>query len=342
MPTGTQIMNTVKTWQESNEWGYLFGARGQYFVDSLYEQFKADALAAGDTNRYNNVLRAWELWKYRNVADCSGIIYKAMRENGMTLDRFYTSSVPWTNGTKYAITSFANIPNIPGIALWRSGHIALLVDRTAQYSTVEAMSTTRGVCRGSFYDTNGNARFTHWGYLEGVTYSGATDPTPEIDWISFHPTRTLQYNDVGDDVKLMQLALNHANNAGLSGTGNYRTATKAAVQNFQQSKGLTVDGICGPNTWRALDFTLATNYGASNAAPVFKPFRNVKNGNSGDDVRLLQLALNEAVNAGLSGTGSFGSSTENAVRNFQSANNLTVDGIVGRATWTALGFTVNY
>ena len=94
MPTGTQIMNTVKTWQESNEWGYLFGARGQYFDESLYEQFKADALAAGDTTRYNNVLRAWELWKYRNVADCSGIIYKAMRENGMTLDRFYTSSVP--------------------------------------------------------------------------------------------------------------------------------------------------------------------------------------------------------------------------------------------------------
>ena len=34
--------------------------------------------------------------------------------------------------------------------------------------------------------------------------------------------------------------------------------------------------------------------------------------------------------------GIFGTGTENAVKSFQSANGLTVDGIVGQATWTKL------
>lgn len=65
------------------------------------------------------------------------------------------------------------------------------------------------------------------------------------------------------------------------------------------------------------------------------------NGNSGDDVRLLQLALNEAIDAGLSGTGSFLSATETAVREFQADQGLDVDGIVGKDTWRALGFSPN-
>lgn len=116
--------------------------------------------------------------------------------------------------------------------------MALLVDLTASKPTVEAMSTTDGVCRGTFINSDEKARFTHWGYLAGVTYNGETPTEPDIDWLSFHPTRTLRYNDKGDDVKLLQLALKHQNGADLSGTGNYRTATKAAVEDFQRAKGL--------------------------------------------------------------------------------------------------------
>ena len=359
MPTGYQIMSKVKEWQESDEWGYLFGASGQEFTRDVYEQFLASA--EGNSQRKKNVEEAWKRYAGRNVADCSGIVYCAMNACGMNVSRFYTGDVPWASGSPYKIvyrkdehghpTKPTNIPNEPGIVLWRKGHMALLVDLTASKPTVEAMSTVDGVCRGPLFnqvydpeekkDVN-EARFTDWGYLAGVTYNGETPTDPDIDWLSFHPTRTLRYNDKGDDVKLLQLALKHQNGADLSGTGNYRTATKAAVEDFQRAKGLDVDGICGRNTWKALDFTLASNFDASDEAPVFRPFRTVRNGNSGDDVRLLQLALNEAIDAGLSGTGSFLSATETAVREFQADQGLDVDGIVGKNTWRALGFSPNY
>jgi peptidoglycan hydrolase-like protein with peptidoglycan-binding domain len=35
--------------------------------------------------------------------------------------------------------------------------------------------------------------------------------------------------------------------------GDYGRATEAAVKEFQRDQGLTVDGICGPMTWDALE-----------------------------------------------------------------------------------------
>lgn len=58
----------------------------------------------------------------------------------------------------------------------------------------------------------------------------------------------------------------------------------------------------------------------------------------GDDVGLLQIKLNGLdYNCGTA-DGYFGKKTDIAVRNFQSDNGLTSDGIVGKNTATALGF----
>ena len=58
----------------------------------------------------------------------------------------------------------------------------------------------------------------------------------------------------------------------------------------------------------------------------------------GDDVGLLQIKLNGLdYNCGTA-DGYFGKKTEMAVKNFQSDENLTVDGIVGKKTAEALGF----
>ena len=61
----------------------------------------------------------------------------------------------------------------------------------------------------------------------------------------------------------------------------------------------------------------------------------LKKGSKGDEVKVLQKALNVTVD------GDFGPKTEEAVKAFQKSKGLTPDGIVGPKTWVALGVTDN-
>ena len=129
----------------------------------------------------------------------------------------------------------------------------------------------------------------------------------------------------------------------------YGSGTKAAVIAFQRLAGLTPDGVVGPTTWNTLveayEDTLAVASPAQ--APIGAyPGSPIRPGATGDSVKRIQAALN-AINQGngslttLTVDGVFGSGTEAAVRAFQSANGLTVDGIVGPATWNQLNASLS-
>lgn len=64
-------------------------------------------------------------------------------------------------------------------------------------------------------------------------------------------------------------------------------------------------------------------------------YSTVKYGSRGEDVIKLQMALNSA-GYDLDADGIFGSKTQEAVREYQASKGLTVDGIVGANTWSAL------
>lgn len=85
--------------------------------------------------------------------------------------------------------------------------------------------------------------------------------------------------------------------------------------NRQFNKGLAVDGYFGDNTINALV--------------------NVRTGARGNLTRIIQERLN-AKGYKLSRDGIFGAGTARAVRQFQSKNGLSADGVVGKNTWTKL------
>jgi LPXTG-motif cell wall-anchored protein len=105
--------------------------------------------------------------------------------------------------------------------------------------------------------------------------------------------------------------------------GRYGPRTEHAVERFQSAQGLGVDGIAGPRTLAALRTTVlypGTGYAGAGSAQVLR----------------LQRELRRAgLNAGPI-DGRYGPRTEAAVRRFQAAHGLQVDGIAGPRTFGEL------
>jgi peptidoglycan hydrolase-like protein with peptidoglycan-binding domain len=101
--------------------------------------------------------------------------------------------------------------------------------------------------------------------------------------------------------------------------GRFGAKTEKAVKQYQRDRDLPADGIVGPQTWARLD------------PPT------VKQGASGDAVRLLQQFLADFGLDPGAVDGRFGAQTDTAVRQFQTDFFLVADGVVGPQTWAMLG-----
>lgn len=119
----------------------------------------------------------------------------------------------------------------------------------------------------------------------------------------------------GETVRTVQYLLRH-HGFRVRADRQFGPRTKEAVQEFQQDRGLQVDGIVGKRTWPELIVLLSS-------------------GSRGDGVKAVQQQLN-ARTSSLAVDGVFGPQTAFAVRGFQQANGLLIDGIVGPNTWYEL------
>lgn len=146
-----------------------------------------------------------------------------------------------------------------------------------------------------------------------VTLGGVTVPAEAYSGAFFH---TQSRGNRGVDTLAVQYLL-QARGYSVTADGIFGSGTESTVKSFQSSRGLTADGIVGPNTWGALITT-------------------VQQGSTGPAVKALQVQLNEKRRLSLAVDGIFGSGTRSAVVSFQSHAGITADGIVGPTTWRNL------
>src|SRR5690625_3642948 len=102
---------------------------------------------------------------------------------------------------------------------------------------------------------------------------------------------------------------------------NYGSVTEGVVKDFQKANNLSLDGVAGKSTLAKIEELLS------------KPLEYTK-GDSGDHVIELKknLTLLGFGNFPSSPSKNYGSVTEGVVKDFQKANNLSLDGVAGKST----------
>ena len=138
----------IQAWE--NNWGYVWGTYGNVLTESLF-QYKLQQYPDGVGN-YEGFIR--EHWLDRRTADCVGLIkgYGWLDADTLTIN-YATNGMPDYGANQMyqaAVDSGADhgsmptLPEIPGLAVWKSGHIGIYIG--GGY-VVEAMSTKNGVVR---------------------------------------------------------------------------------------------------------------------------------------------------------------------------------------------------
>ena len=185
--------------------------------------------------------------------------------------------------------------------------------------------------------------------IDLVTNAPVGDSTPS------YPGRPLTVGSVGEDVRTLQRELNRIRKnypaipAIARTDGVFGADTAAAVRAFQRIFNLTEDGIVGKSTWyriksvyngvKSLSEVTSEGLTISEAQRQFsKVLRLGDTGLGVQTVRFylafLGFFLPELPPIRITDT--FDEDLQNAVFAFQSLYGLTVDGVVGRATWNAL------
>lgn len=198
------------------------------------------------------------------------------------------------------------------------------------------------------YVVRGSARYIDWlgvqenpngkGWASGAGYGekilGILANILATNAETTETAHLLRRGDRGEEVKAAQRLLLKWDAECLpeyGADGDFGSETERAVREYQEEKGLKIDGIIGPKTLEAL-LTISAN-------PYKEPSKNIKKGFSGNGVRWVQWELLRHDKKCLPKygiDGDFGNETLKAVKAFQGAHNLKTDGIVGKLTRAAL------
>lgn len=302
---------------------YVWGAQGQDLKTLTDSKIRAMETSTSYANTAIKMKNARKHLEGAKAFDCSGLIMYFLQN----LKGYYKSDIN-SNGLMGKCVKIQKSHLKKGDWLFRTKqgrayHIGVMVSDT---EFVESRGRAYGVVKrklssvGSYWDTFGRPE----------AFKDDID-TPKEQASNAAFNRQLKKGDKGNDVKELQKLINKAGD-NIEVDGSFGPATQIAVKDFQRRKKLKVDGVAGKDTITALG-------GKWTSEIYWKVSRVLRKGSKGTDVKNMQKALIKAgYSCGAKGAdGSFGSATLSAVKKFQKAKKLVVDGIAGSATITALG-----
>lgn len=155
----------------------------------------------------------------------------------------------------------------------------------------------------------------------------------------------LMRGDTGPEVRQwqQQLNLDEVPGADIRADGISGPVTENKTQTFQRWRGITVDGIVGPESRSAMrEAFRATSTEPEDGEPDAGDRPLLARGSTGPAVQTWQGRLNEWLSTArpekgqLAEDGIYGPKTEAATTDLQQAADITVDGIVGPDTRSAL------
>lgn len=169
--------------------------------------------------------------------DCRGFTDWALKQYGIDLTGEGATS-QWNTAANWAAKGdIKDIPDDVLVCLFqKDGNKMKHTGFGYKGQTVECQS-------GVQYFAKRKSKWTHWAIPNGIS-----DKVPKT-----YPT--LRKGSKGTDVQIMQeLLLKHGEQLPKYGAdGDFGKETLNAVKDFQKKNGLKVDGICGKNTWAALN-----------------------------------------------------------------------------------------
>lgn len=158
----------------------------------------------------------------------------------------------------------------------------------------------------------------------------------------------LKMGSKGDQVRIVQEALNKLGFGPLKVDGKFGEMTEGAVLAFQRSQQIERTAKVGPTTWSAMRALLLPNApkapSTATVAPVHKlelsPGEILEVGSTGEHVQAVEEAL-QMLGFSIKADGIYDSDTEGAVKLFQKVHSVGQTGKVGTQTLGALQMAVH-
>lgn len=165
-------------------------------------------------------------------------------------DPVYDYTTDWSADTTFKKATvkgpIGTIPKRRGICVRYKGHTGVLTDPVKMI-----VCEFRGFDYGCVRTRLSERGWTDWFEHPLFDYSTTPEPTPpEVKYVTIEMP-VLRKGDKIQAVKTLQACLD-VYGYGLEIDGSFGGKTDTALRDFQKKHGLTVDGVCGKNSWNAL------------------------------------------------------------------------------------------